>query len=948
MSVVRRNDGRAQTRKAQSSPYSRPQNSGWSFKKLLEPIRRRVFGDWSSSEDVGRGLQIRRSSSPEDDIVADEPSYIDASQPGSFVAGPPRSPSKTVSPKRPRPIEGSTSHATLENVIEFLGSTVNSSLKRDEAQALVNLIQKGIPGEKTVSSALIQTAGRPLGAIEVEGIVSILRKQMPYERSEPFRFQSATPSRGNTPFSPPPPAQGSSSSTPKKTLSRNPNGSYRWQGIGSAKQTPRRNRYGSPAFGASRSTLENSNLRDNAAIGESSKADGKRRKVDTDHSSFSVSVATTVRNSPAQSSPQALPFPVSSSSAPRTTTNGVSPPKIFIPPVPKTPSRLRTPTLMKPTTPSHPSPLRQAWTGASPNASQEDLSQSDQSLTDVLPPKPTKAANFMSELIKEATPAKKPDLSNPYQTASPVAKVGPPRRSTRRTRATGRPSAPEGQPTDSKDDKKAKELEDKLKDYPAEAIIEATLPKGSKRSRPPAHLQKSTSSESHRSPSPDTGSHNSSDNYIVEEVDDEDRSAKKRKGRNGTASPAQSLPDVVVEEVQTPKADPGATTSISGNGSGPSTSTSNGLNSRSSFSGLKATTAPFRPSKLRESYKPEGTSTPASPSSQPDKPFAISDMDLDAPPPPTFQPSFPSFPSAFSKSSALANGATETASKPVEAKETRVPVDPKAQVLAMDVSDLPVFSFASTATAFGRTQDSVAREEARSKPASSLPTFDFSREALEAGPSKLPTPPKPATAGFNWSGAGIKAPDSSGSNWNCGTCMLSNPDSVADKCTVCDSPRPSAAAKEAPKPAFNWGAAGMMKSMGSTWSCPTCMVQNPESVADKCTACEEPRPGATKPAVAPVKAFDWGAAGVKPPTAASGWTCSTCMVQNPDSAKERCTACEEPRPGAAKLPVAPPKAFDWGAAGLKQPSASGWNCSICMLSNPASTTDKCNFCDSPR
>jgi hypothetical protein len=47
----------------------------------------------------------------------------------------------------------------------------------------------------------------------------------------------------------------------------------------------------------------------------------------------------------------------------------------------------------------------------------------------------------MAELIKETTPPKKPDLANPYQLASPVGKVGPPRRSTKRTRATGRPVA---------------------------------------------------------------------------------------------------------------------------------------------------------------------------------------------------------------------------------------------------------------------------------------------------------------------------------------------------------------------------------------------------------------------------------------------------------------------------------------------------------------------------
>jgi len=87
----------------------------------------------------------------------------------------------------------------------------------------------------------------------------------------------------------------------------------------------------------------------------------------------------------------------------------------------------------------------------------------------------------MAELIKETTPPSKPDLSNPYQTASPVGKVGPPRRSARRPRATGRPAVPtkEQQAEEEKkkgEDEKKKEQE-KLKEYSPQAIIEATVPK---------------------------------------------------------------------------------------------------------------------------------------------------------------------------------------------------------------------------------------------------------------------------------------------------------------------------------------------------------------------------------------------------------------------------------------------------------------------------------------
>ncbi|KAH7911058.1 hypothetical protein BJ138DRAFT_1086384, partial [Hygrophoropsis aurantiaca] len=127
--------------------------------------------------------------------------------------------------------------------------------------------------------------------------------------------------------------------------------------------------------------------------------------------------------------------------------------------------RFRTPGLSaKPTAPAIPSPLRQAW------------KQNDSPPQTMAPTysRPTKAANFMTELIKEVTPPKKADVSNPYQTASPVK---PPQKkpSARKPRSTRR------------DKEKAQEKE-KLPKITAQAIIEATVPKGSKRSRPPPEM----------------------------------------------------------------------------------------------------------------------------------------------------------------------------------------------------------------------------------------------------------------------------------------------------------------------------------------------------------------------------------------------------------------------------------------------------------------------------
>lgn len=275
--------------------------------------------------------------------------------------------------------------------------------------------------------------------------------------SEPFRFKTSTPSRDTTPTVTTP--------APRKMLTKNPNGAYRWQGAGSSKVNPRRNRYSSPAFGASNVTPAKTK---GASGGDTRTVDGKRRKVDSGDSSYHPSSTS---SQSAASASNALPYPISSSSNSRPATNGTtsaSPGKITIPPAaPVAPPRLRTPTF-KPSLPSQPSPLRNAWTG-SPDSSLEEISVGKLS-----PPKqPTQAASFMSELIEKVTPAKKPDdLTNPYQIANPVAKVGPPRRSARRTRPA-RPAIADA-PEQKKEEEKVAE---NTRDLPPEAIFEATLPK---------------------------------------------------------------------------------------------------------------------------------------------------------------------------------------------------------------------------------------------------------------------------------------------------------------------------------------------------------------------------------------------------------------------------------------------------------------------------------------
>ena len=98
------------------------------------------------------------------------------------------------------------------------------------------------------------------------------------------------------------------------------------------------------------------------------------------------------------------------------------------------------------------------------------------------------------------------------------------------------------------------------------------------------------------------------------------------------------------------------------------------------------------------------------------------------------------------------------------------------------------------------------------------------------------------------------------------------------------------------------------------------------------------------------KAFDFAAAGMKPVAGLKDgeWECTTCMLKNPAAATEKCETCETPRPGAKKA-AAP--TFDWAGAGMKPlptPKDGEWECSTCMLKNPASATEKCTTCEAPK
>ncbi|KAG8898951.1 hypothetical protein FRB99_007026 [Tulasnella sp. 403] len=240
------------------------------------------------------------------------------------------------------------------------------------------------------------------------------------------------------------------------------------------------------------------------------------------------------------------------------------------------------------------------------------------------------------------------------------------------------------------------------------------------------------------------------------------------------------------------------------------------------------------------------------------------------------------------------------------------------------VTELPAFRFEFKAAASVRWADlqSVAGQEAIKIPITSLPTYDFTSamsSVLSRPPTSIPptlpifpqTLPKPA---FNWSDAGFKPKVPDLGSWTCPQCMLSNPATASDKCTVCgaDSPTPSKSHTQTPVPTtsapvptqFDWNAAGLAPKSVTTgsWVCSLCSCTNPHTATEKCTVCGEVAPGAKKDSIAPPVAeapanpppvaFNWAAAGLQPKTADAGsWTCSTCGLSNDGSLKEKCGIC---------------------------------------------------------
>ena len=259
--------------------------------------------------------------------------------------------------------------------------------------------------------------------------------------------------------------------------------------------------------------------------------------------------------------------------------------------------------------------------------------------------------------------------------------------------------------------------------------------------------------------------------------------------------------------------------------------------------------APKEPSKLRFGFaatesdpdsppptKPvSDTPAPAPTPDQPNVPFSLSSAK-----PPTIS-SRPT--PAVAVASPLPEAGPSFEPHPTKA----TPKDPKQAALLLDTASLPSFSFNVTTGLKPLLNHSKERGAALVADSSLLPTFSFVFGA------------KPASTGFNWDAAGMKAPMKVADSWKCPVCMIDN-NSAKTKCGACEEPRPESAATKA-----------------------TTTTTAPAAVSES-----------IKPA-APTGGFNWSASGLKAPTKAPGaWKCKVCMVDN-DATKPKCAACEEPR-----------------------------------------------------
>ncbi|KAI9064115.1 hypothetical protein FKP32DRAFT_1591527 [Trametes sanguinea] len=822
--AIRSQGSRRHVRNNNASPYSRPgsvaskRSSGWSLTGLLSYLNPlRPFTSSSEHEEPVENDAARRLKERGEELAQNS-----QQQPPSPTAMTDQQPTHGGVDAEQQQQQQHTSSSQSRSPPQTVMSDQRTSPRSDDSgvSSSANL--------QKVQEFLDQKRGRPLNHIEFAGLVSLLQNSVEDDddHQEPFRFSKSptTPARGTTPtinfMSPSTSEQmvaaaGTAAQNGRKTLAKNPMGVYRWQGGGSARP---RNRYQSPGFGSrvARPTIK--------LTPEKPKTDSKRRRVGED--------ATT-------SSPQQVPKPaLTTSTSSASTSSSVSmangaqsntrPNGAAAPAVPSTP-RIRTAGtgVAKPNTPAVPSPLRQTWS-QSDSPPQTSPSQPAS--------KPTRAASFMTELLKEVTPPKKPDFANPYEAVSPLPRPAQKKQPVRKTRSAARAEAEKAQ----KEKEKAKEKEPELT---PQAIIEATVPKGSKRARPPPELIGQKSPEKRITSPPDASSGrrstrlNGIDSTVngvtktssvsVTEVPDEEQPSPKKQRTFAAPPKPPRTGSFSVEEIDDVDMSSSAasTPAPAQNYTLPSEVVEPGEEKAEKKRATSPSSTPAFPGFPRATFPPAKSSAPKAPSKLRFSIQVEKDEKMDV--------------ASESASASFETAKPAAASAPVMPSEK--PKDARALVAAMREEDLPKYSFDIPLSSPGAGPSTLrAQEIAKTAPVSSLPTFDFSKDPTPTAVAA--SKPAATSGGFNWQAAGIKPPPKpAGDSWSCSVCMLSNPGG-ADKCTVCEAPRedkPKAAATQG----FDWSKAGMKpppKPAGDTWTCSVCMLSNPGS-AGKCTVCDSPR-----------------------------------------------------------------------------------------------------------
>ncbi|KZT65743.1 hypothetical protein DAEQUDRAFT_768579 [Daedalea quercina L-15889] len=689
------------------------------------------------------------------------------------------------------------------------------------ASLLDQLMSRG-SNNKTVEDFLRNKGNQPLTRIEYAGVMALLAGRVeaePEERETPFKFSTVSPSPepGKVTFTP-----GSASNSGRKMLSKNPNGPYVLRGGGSARP---RNRYQSPGFGSPQRATPAIRI-----TPEKPPADGKRRRIGYDPDLHPVSGVSASGATAANGTTSPLAGPSS------TGTSGIS--ANGIPKVngasPTTPIRRRPILPAKPTTPVNPSPLRQAW-------GQPDSPPSQSS-----PPsagKQTQSAAYLSQLIKEISPKKNPDIQNPYQTASVLpprpATKKPPQRKSRRAEASKTASKSSAESTPSAEEPPLTSVE----------TIEATMPTGSKRARPPSDSRpmqvNEATSISEASPAtaaapslprrvsrPEATARPTSNGFGTKapvtyyEISDEEESPQKKQKTTGAPAPTPNgrsrtrpLPVEIVEipdeeapgrpqdyTLPSEVIEPDETSKTTTRNASP-TATSSSAPVRAGIPGSRPDRfrkfAPTRPSSLRNQVSvdkediPEPDSAPPAPKST--KPSFVP---VSKPSAPSLAPAKPSAPLATVAAKPAAPSFVPVAKPNLQESKLlpyNVPKDAKAIVAAKGALDLPSFMLTVSVTRLDVSQ--LAKNKVKALRPAELPTYDLKAplSSPDAGPSTssgtasrpvIPVGPA-STVGFNWEAAGAAkpAPKPEGS-WTCSTCMCTNDAKVTEKCTVCEAPRP--------------------------------------------------------------------------------------------------------------------------------------------------------------